>query len=133
MRAFIVDERNDIVLTQQDIRQVQLAAGAIRAGVELLLESIDIEASAIVTVVIAGGFGFHVRAASLVRLGLLPPLWLDRVTFAGNTALAGARMALLGEEVRERAAALVERVQVIDLAAHPVFQQRFIDSLTFPG
>ncbi|MDY0340496.1 MAG: ASKHA domain-containing protein [Coriobacteriia bacterium] len=132
-RAFIVDEHNDIVLTQQDIRQVQLAIGAIRAAIELLLASAGLEPTAIVTVVIAGGFGFHVRAASLVRLGLLHPLWLDRVTFAGNTALVGARMALLSGVVRESAEDIVSRVQTVDLAAHPEFQQRFIGSLTFPG
>lgn len=131
-RAFVVDERGGIVLTQQDVRQVQLAIGAIRTGVDLLLAAATLEPSAIVTVVIAGGFGFHVRAASLVRLGLLPPLWLDRVMFAGNTALAGARMALLHGAVRERAEGLVQRVQTVDLAAHPEFQKRFIASLTFP-
>lgn len=132
-RAFIVDALNDIVLTQQDVRQVQLAVGAIRTGIELLLESAAVEPSAIAAVVIAGGFGFHVRTASLVRLGLLPGTWLDRVGFAGNTALAGARMALLDGVVRERAAGLVDRVRNVDLAAHPGFQQRFINSLTFPG
>lgn len=131
-RAFIVDGAGDIVLTQHDIRQVQLAIGAIRAGVDLLLASVALEPSAIVTVVVAGGFGFHVRAASLVRLGLLPSQWLDRVMFAGNTALAGARMALLSGAVRERADGLVGRVQTVDLAAHPEFQQRFLASLTFP-
>ncbi|MHB1136547.1 MAG: ASKHA domain-containing protein [Coriobacteriia bacterium] len=131
-RAFIVDERSGIVLTQQDVRQVQLAIGAIRTGVDLLLASAELEPTAIVTVVIAGGFGFHVRAASLVRLGLLPPIWLDCVMFAGNTALAGARMALLHGAVRERAEELVRRVQTVDLAAHPEFQKRFIASLTFP-
>lgn len=131
-RAFIVDEPSGIVLTQQDVRQVQLAVGAIRAGIDLLLASARLEPAAIVQVVIAGGFGFHVRAASLVRLGLLPPVWFDRVMFAGNTALAGARMALLSGAVRERAEVLVQRVHTVDLAAHPEFQKRFIASLTFP-
>ncbi len=132
-RAFIVDEAAGIVLTQQDVRQVQLAIGAIRAGVELLLASAQLDPSAIVSVVIAGGFGFHVRSASLVRLGLLPPVWLDRVTFAGNTALAGARMLLVNGAVRDHAGELVQRVQTLDLAAHPEFQQRFLASLAFPG
>ena len=131
-RAFIVDERSGIVLTQQDVRQVQLAVGAIRTGIDLLLASARLEPAAIAQVVIAGGFGFHVRAASLVRLGLLPPAWFDRVMFAGNTALAGARMALLSGAVRRRAEGLAQRVQTIDLAAHPEFQRRFLASLTFP-
>jgi uncharacterized 2Fe-2S/4Fe-4S cluster protein (DUF4445 family) len=122
-----------ILLTQQDVRQVQLAVGAVRTGIELLLAEAALAPSAIVTVVVAGGFGYHVRAASLVRLGLLPPVWLDRVDFAGNTALAGARMLLVNGELRETALFLAERVRTIDLAAHPEFQQRFIASLTFPA
>jgi len=130
-RAFLVSD--GIVLTQQDVRQVQLAVGAVRTGIELLLAEAALAPSAIVAVVVAGGFGYHVRAASLVRLGLLPPVWLDRVDFAGNTALAGARMLLVNGELREKAASTVDRVRTIDLAAHPEFQQRFIASLTFPA
>lgn len=130
-RAFLVSD--GILLTQQDVRQVQLAVGAVRTGIELLLAEAALAPSAIVTVVVAGGFGYHVRAASLVRLGLLPPVWLDRVDFAGNTALAGARMLLVNGELRETALFVAERVRTIDLAAHPEFQQRFIASLTFPA
>jgi uncharacterized 2Fe-2S/4Fe-4S cluster protein (DUF4445 family) len=84
-------------------------------------------------VVIAGGFGFHVSVASLVRLGLIPALWRDRVTFGGNTALAGARMALVNSAVREKAGDVAALVRTVDLAAHPEFERRFLGALTFPG
>jgi uncharacterized 2Fe-2S/4Fe-4S cluster protein (DUF4445 family) len=133
VRAFVVDHGADIVLTQRDIRQVQLALGAVRAGIEILLAEASLEPSAVVSVVIAGGFGYHVRASSLVRVGLFPPPWLDRVAFEGNAALTGARMMLLGTAAREKALTVAERVRTLDLAAHPGFQQRFLGALTFPA
>lgn len=132
VRAFALDESANVVLTQKDVRQVQLALGAVRTGIDLLLEAAGIRASAIVNVIVAGGFGYHVRAGSLVRLGLIPPVWLDRVTFGGNTALAGARMALVNSAARAIARDLAGVVRTVDLAAHPEFQQRFLAALSFP-
>lgn len=132
VRAFVVDADAGVVLTQKDVRQVQLALGAVRTGLELLLEEAGLRAHAVVNAIVAGGFGYHVRAESLVRLGLVPPVWLDRVTFGGNTALAGARMALVNSAVRRRAEALAAVVRTVDLAAHPEFQQRFLGALSFP-
>jgi len=131
VRAFVVDSGADIVLTQRDIRQVQLALGAVRAGIEILLAEAPLEPSAVASVVIAGGFGYHVRTSSLVGVGLFPPAWLDRITFEGNAALTGARMMLLGTAAREKARTVAERVRTLDLAAHPGFQQRFLDALNF--
>lgn len=133
VRAFVVDADADIVLTQRDIRQVQLALGAVRTGVEILLAETSLEPRAVAGVVIAGGFGYHVRVASLVGLGLFPPLWLDRVTFEGNAALTGARMMLLSTAAREKARAVAGAVRTLDLAAHPGFQQRFLGALSFPA
>ena len=133
VRAFALDASASVVLTQKDVRQVQLALGAVRTGIDLLLESAGIRTSAIVNVIVAGGFGYHVRAESLVRLGLIPPVWRDRVAFGGNTALAGARMALVNSTVRTTARDLAGVVRTIDLAAHPEFQQRFLAALSFPA
>lgn len=133
VRAFVVDADADVVLTQKDIRQVQLALGAVRTGIDLLLEETGLGARAIVGIEVAGGFGYHVRPESLVRLGLIPPLWLDRVAFGGNTALAGARMALVNSRVRAKADVLASVVRTVDLAAHPEFQQRFLGALSFPA
>lgn len=132
VRAYTVDVSNNIVLTQKDVRAVQLAVGAVRTGIELLLAEAGLAASEIQAAIVAGGFGYHVRTESLVRLGLVPAEWHDRVAFAGNTALAGARMYLTNSDVRRRAAGLAGRVRTVDLAAHPEFQQRFLAALTFP-
>lgn len=133
IRAFAVDPGGAVLLTQKDVRQVQLAVGAVRAGIELLLAEAQMTERDIVTVLVAGGFGYHVRAESLARLGLIPAVWQDRVAFVGNTALAGARMYLVNSEVRQQARELVGRVATLDLAAHPDFQTRFLHALTFPA
>ncbi len=133
VRAFALDPAGGIVLTQKDVRQVQLAIGAVRTGIDLTLEESGIRAGSVVNVIVAGGFGFHVRVASLVRLGLIPAAWRDRVTFGGNTALAGARMALVNSAAREEAGDVAALVRTMDLASHAEFQQRFLGALTFPG
>ncbi|MGB4582478.1 MAG: ASKHA domain-containing protein [Coriobacteriia bacterium] len=133
VRTFVLDAPAGVVLTQKDVRQVQLAIGAVRTGIDLLLEGAGIGPSAIVNAVVAGGFGYHVRPESLVRLGLVPAVWHDRVTFGGNTALAGARAALVNSAVRAEARDIAGVVRTLDLAAHPEFQQRFLVALSFPG
>ncbi|MDZ4167159.1 MAG: ASKHA domain-containing protein [Coriobacteriia bacterium] len=132
-RVFELDPGREVVLTQKDVRQVQLAVAAVRTGIELLLADAGVRATDIGEVIVAGGFGFHVDAASVTRIGLLPAEWRDRITFVGNTALAGARLTLGDDAWRRRATTLVDRVRAIDLAAHPEFQDRFIAALEFPG
>lgn len=133
VRAFVVDPGSGVLLTQKDIRQVQLAVGAVRTGIELLLAEAGLAEAELATALVAGGFGYHVRAESLARIGLIPPPWQGRVAFVGNTALAGARMYLVNDGVRQQARELVGRVRSLDLAAHPEFQQRFLGALSFPA
>ncbi|MBN2848038.1 MAG: DUF4445 domain-containing protein [Coriobacteriia bacterium] len=132
VRVFVVDEASDIVLSQKDVRQLQLAVGAVRTGIDLLLAEAGVRAGDIAEVVVAGGFGLHVSAYALARLGLIPAEWADRVSFAGNTALAGARAALVSSAMRERARKIARGVTAVDLASHPEFQRRFIAALRFP-
>ena len=132
VRAFVVDEASGVVLTQRDVREVQLACGAVRTGIELLLAEAGLKTEDVGQVVIAGGFGLHIDAHAVVRVGLVPAGWVDAIAFGGNTALAGARMLLLGLEPWERIAGIAEGVRVLDLAAHPEFASRFMASLSFP-
>jgi uncharacterized 2Fe-2S/4Fe-4S cluster protein (DUF4445 family) len=129
MRVFVVDEGADIVLTQRDVRHVQLALAAVRVGIELLLEQAALPIGDLREVVIGGGFGLHVDAQNLARLGVIPELWVDRVRFVGNAALAGAEMLLADSDARDRARVLPDTVKVLDLGAHATFQERFIRSL----
>lgn len=121
-----------VTLTQHDIREVQLAKGALAVAAAVLLEEADITADAVREVVVAGAFGSHVSPAALVRLGVIPPEWRDRVTFAGNAALDGAVTLLLDPRARERARALAQRARTVPLATRQDFQRRFLAALDFP-
>jgi uncharacterized 2Fe-2S/4Fe-4S cluster protein (DUF4445 family) len=121
-----------VFLTQRDVRQVQLAKGAVRAGIELLLLARGLRAEAVDRVLIAGSFGFHLRTASLVHLGLLPAAFADRVSFVGNTSQSGGRAFLVNAPSRDAMAQVAARVRVLELANDPAFEATFIAALAFP-
>ncbi len=121
-----------VYLTQRDVRQVQLASAAISSGIEMLLEAEQVAIADVAELVIAGGFGYHVRAEALVAMGMIPAAWHDRVSFAGNTSMTGALMALVDSSARRRAEAIARHVRAIDLAGHPDFQSKFIGAMRFP-
>ncbi len=132
-RVLTLDDAGAVVLAQHDVRAVQLAVAAVATGLGLLLEDAGIAAGDIDEVIVAGGFGHHVSASSLARVGIIPGQLADRVSFAGNTALTGAVMlardpALAGEFER-----VAGSVRTADLAAHPAFEDRFLAALTFPA
>ncbi len=118
-------------LTQPDIREIQLAKGAVRAGVEVLLEEAGMCADDIEHVLLAGAFGNHIRPGSAVRMGILPPVDLDRIIAVGNAAGAGAVLALCSEQERELACALATRAEHVELAASPGFQMKFMETMLF--
>jgi uncharacterized 2Fe-2S/4Fe-4S cluster protein (DUF4445 family) len=120
-----------VYLTQKDVRQVQLAKGAIRTGIEMLLKAARIKAEQVDRVLIAGSFGFHLRTASLIHLGLLPEEFGDRVEFVGNTSKSGAEAFLLNRDTREEMKRAVAQVEVLELANDPAFEKSFIRSLQF--
>jgi uncharacterized 2Fe-2S/4Fe-4S cluster protein (DUF4445 family) len=117
--------------TQNDVRQVQLAKGAIRAGIDLLLQSQGISPIEIDRVFIAGSFGYHLREESLLTLGLLPPEVSGKISFLGNTAKSGAEMLLLNHHLRQELLNLVDTVEVVELAANPSFDRSFMEAMKF--
>jgi uncharacterized 2Fe-2S/4Fe-4S cluster protein (DUF4445 family) len=118
-----------IVLTQRDIREVQLAKAAIRAGSRILLNKLGVRDSGIDSVLLAGAFGNYIRPSSAVRIGLLPNVPLDRVHFVGNAAASGAQMLLLCEECRGKAARLARKIQYIEIAHEKDFADIFADAM----
>jgi uncharacterized 2Fe-2S/4Fe-4S cluster protein (DUF4445 family) len=123
---------NDTVsLTQKDVRQVQLAKGAIRAGIELLLREEGLEPKHLDRVYIAGSFGYHLREQSLITLGLLPPEAAGKVSFLGNTARSGGEMLLVDHRLRGGLKTLVDGVNVVDLAGNPAFERVFMEAMGF--
>jgi uncharacterized 2Fe-2S/4Fe-4S cluster protein (DUF4445 family) len=120
-----------IAVTQEDVNQVQLAKGAIRAGIEVLLGEARISAEQITEVVIAGAFGSCLDPASAVGIGLFPSLPLARFRAVGNAAGAGARLALVSKSQRALAADIARRVRYVELTVHPRFVDEFARAMTF--
>lgn len=122
----------DIYLTQKDVREVQLAKGAIAAGISLLCQKLSIETKDIEEVLIAGAFGNYMSPKSACAIGLIPPALLHRITPIGNAAGEGAKIAVLNQKEFEHTKALAERIEFLELATEPDFQDCFVDELEFP-
>ena len=129
--VFLLTDR--VWLTQKDVRQVQLAKGAIRAGIEFLLRQAGVAASSLEKVLIAGSFGFHLTARSLTTIGLLPSETAGRIEFVGNTAKSGGEAFLLNRDARREMTQLVPGITVVELAKCPDFDRVFVECLAFPS
>ena len=127
--VFVID--GGVTLTQKDIRQIQLAKGAVRAGIEYLLKSADVRAGEVDEVLIAGSFGYHLRAKSLIHIGLLPGAFEGKIRFVGNTSQTGGEAFLLNRSCREEMEGLVRDVKVLELANYKDFDRLFVGCLPF--
>src|SRR2546425_986942 len=124
--------RAEIVLSQDDVRQVQLAKGAIASGIAMLLHVAAVPLERVEELMLAGGFGNYLSIASAIRIGLIPALPLSRVRYVGNAASLGAQLCLLSEAERARADAIASRIEHVSLAAHPDLRPIFVDAINFP-
>ena len=115
-REFLICEAPELVVTQGDIRQVQLAKGAILSGFLALLNKAGISMEELDKVMIAGQFGAHLPAESLTGTGILPKEVEDKIIYVGNSSKTGAYMTLLSEQVKEEMEGLAERMEYIELA-----------------
>lgn len=122
-----------VLITQKDVRELQLATAAIRAGFNILLRRLGLDISRIDRVMIAGGFGNFIRRNNAQRLGLLPAsIDRSRILFVGNTSLAGARLAAMSQRVRERAEQFARKTKHVDLSMDPAFQMEYVEGMFFP-
>ncbi|NUQ65651.1 MAG: DUF4445 domain-containing protein [Pirellulales bacterium] len=122
-----------VVLTQRDVRQLQLASGAIRAGIVILLRRAGLEPRDLKQVLIAGGFGNFIRRRNAQRIGLLPnEIDPKCIRYEGNTSLAGARLTAISASARAAAEELARRTEHVDLATDHGFQWAFADAMIFP-
>ena len=119
-----------IVLTQKDVRAIQLAKGAIRTGIELLCIETNIDTPG--RILLAGAFGSYIESQDALTLGMLPVLTPQEIEGVGNAAGAGAILTLFDERFAKKAKALSRSTRVLDLSTHPEFQDTFINSLAFP-
>jgi len=120
-----------VVMTQRDVRELQLAKGAIRAGVEILMRELGIDAGDVQVVYLAGAFGNYINPESALTIGLIPRFPNARIVRVGNAAGSGARMALLSREALAEASRLVEQVEYLELSARHDFQDQFAEAMIF--
>ncbi|HVN98404.1 MAG TPA: ASKHA domain-containing protein [Steroidobacteraceae bacterium] len=117
-------------ISQNDVRAIQLAKAALYAGIKLLMEHLGVEQ--VDRIRLAGAFGAHIDVKYAMVLGMIPDCDLAQVTSAGNAAGAGARIALLDEQARSGIEKLVRRVEKIETAIEPRFQQHFVEAMAIP-
>lgn len=120
----------EITITQQDVRNVQLAKGALYTGAKLLMQKLGIKK--LDKVVLAGAFGSYIDAKEALILGMFPDCDLEHIHAVGNAAGDGARIALLNREKRIEAEEIARRVEYLELTIEREFQDEFMHSLAFP-
>ena len=118
-----------ISLTQDDIRQMQLACAAIKTGIRLMLKWNGLQEADLDGIYIAGAFGNYLNIRNSMKIGLLPSLEERRIVFVGNSSLAGAKQLLISLKERERVESLIRKVRYRTLASDPLFQDYFIKAL----
>ena len=137
VRFLVADGRGGgagVVLTDRDVRELQLATAAIRSGVKLLLSRAGRHGADLACVLIAGGFGSFMRRSNAQRIGLLPgEVDHDRIHYVGNTSLAGAKWALLCVSARRRGEQIAGSVRHVELSGDARFQTAFADAMIFPS
>lgn len=120
-----------VLITQRDIRQIQLAKSAICAGIRTLLDHVGVELEDVEAFYVAGGFGHSMRAQSAAKIVLFPEELLDAVQVIGNGALAGAAMLLLDSRVRPRAEQAAKIAEELELSSSETFMDFYVDGMLF--
>ena len=120
-----------IMLAQQDIRAIQMAKAAIRAGINSLLAQYGITEDAVKQVYLAGGFGHALDVNKAIHIGLLPAVWRERVKMVGNTSLLGASKSLSDADYQQAFAEIISSAKEIKLANNEEFNQSYIKEMSF--
>jgi uncharacterized 2Fe-2S/4Fe-4S cluster protein (DUF4445 family) len=131
-RSWSPYKNNEPMITQDDIRKFQLAKSALAAGSEILFRETGISAEELAEITITGAFGNRIDPKSAVKIGLLPYIPQERITFIDNAAGRGAALCLGKSYFKERALTLQQTVKVLNLGEHPAFQEVFIKNMSFP-
>lgn len=122
---------DDIYISQKDIRQVQLAKGAISAGIIMMLDEIGTSIEEIPLVYIAGSFGYHINQKNIIEIGLIPKGFDGEIKFVGNTSLEGARLALTNKACTKEVYHIKRDMEVLELSLKDNFQDIFVAELNF--
>ena len=126
-----INNGNDIVLKQKDIRELQLAKGAIAAGYSVLLSDLGLTESDIDQVMIAGAFGSYIKKESALRIGLLPKIDINKVESIGNSSSIGAKQYLVSVSKRKECKEIILKTEYVELCLRPEFQDKFMEAMIF--
>ena len=129
-RTFRYRVSENVTVTQNDVRAIQLAKAALYAGFRLLMDKMEIDR--VDNVVLAGAFGTHIEPKYAMVLGMIPDCLFDKVKSAGNSAGAGARICLLNQGQRRRVEDIVRNIEKIETAIEPSFQDHFVKAMAIP-
>lgn len=125
-------DRPAITITQEDIRELQLAKGALAAGISVLKKELGVKPQQIIEIFLAGAFGSGINPASARAIGLIPNLKLERIVAVGNAAGAGAQLVLLSSSARKQAEGIAREVRYVELSGREDFQEAFLGAMYFP-
>ncbi len=124
-------EGEDIRITQKDVREIQLAKAAIKAGEETLMNAVGVSLDELEKVSIAGAFGSYIRKESAINCGLIPEIDHDKIFSIGNSAGIGASMALLSKDAFNETVKAAETIEHIELATRSDFQEKYMLAMRF--
>ncbi len=133
-RCIVLKRESDgskVSLTQRDIREAQLAKGAIATGIEILLQEANLSPESLEAIYLAGAFGHYIRKDMALAIGLVPKVPEEKMHFIGNAACTGAELALVSAAERARAEGLAKAVRYVEISANPAFQDIFANRMLF--
>lgn len=130
--ATVSGHGQDIIITRKDVNEIQLAKGAIRSGIEILLTQFEVNAQQIDHFIVAGAFGTYINIRSAIRIGMFPDIPIERFHQVGNAAGSGAKQMLISKTQRKIAQEVIRKVQYIELSNHLAFTNEFSKALFFP-
>ncbi len=122
----------DISITQEDIRELQLAKAAMFTGATILMKNKGMTRDDIQKIFIAGAFGSYIDSKNAITIGMIPDIPLERITSVGNAAGTGARMALMSRESRNTANEIARKVRYLELVKDPDFMKEFANAMCIP-
>lgn len=131
-REFVLHKNPELLVTQGDVRQVQLAKGAILSGFMALLGKAGISMEDLDKVMIAGQFGAHLPAESLVGTGILPEAVKDKLVYVGNSSKTGAYMTLLSDKAKKEVEEQAKKMEYMELAETENYERIFVECMIFP-
>lgn len=126
------DLGKDIVITENDIKNIIRSKGAIYSGIRTMLKSMDLEEQAIHKIIIAGGFGNYLNIGDAIQIGLLPDLPIENYVFLGNSSVKGARISLLSKDALQEAEEVAKKMTYLELSVGNTFMDEFVSALFLP-